>query len=146
TGKAEVSGDTADIGVTYHWGLPGGREWSYPARIAMIRTDAGWGVRWISTDIHPDLGANQRLSLRTMGAPRATVNESDGSEVMVNGTVVGINFDAQAAAASGSVADSVTQLVSVLKPFDPSLSAQKIAEESTAGGGSYPITRLSQRD
>ncbi|RPA12563.1 penicillin-binding transpeptidase domain-containing protein [Gordonia sp. OPL2] len=147
TGKAAVSGDTADIDVTYHWDLPRGREWSYPARVKMIRSSgSGWTVRWTSTDIHPDLGANQRLSLRILGAPRATVNEADGSEVMVNGTVVGINFDAAAAAASGSVADSVTRLVSVLRPFDPTLSAQKIAEESTAAQTPYPITRLSQRD
>lgn len=147
TGVARVSGDTADIDVTYKWGLPHGRTWSYPARVKLARTDgAGWEVRWTSTDIHPELGAHQRLSLRTTAPPRATVNEADGSQVMVNGTVIGINFDAKAAAVSGSVADSVTQLVAVLKPFEPSLSAQRIAEGATATDGPYPITRLSQRD
>lgn len=146
TGKARVTGDIADIDVTYHWDLPSDREWSYPARVKLARSDAGWSVRWTSTDIHPDLGANQRLSLRLLQAPRATVNESDGSEVMVNGTVIGINFDAAEAAANGSVADSVTRLVSALRPYAPSLSAQKIAEESTASGEPYPITRLSERD
>ena len=65
-----------------------GREWSYPATVKMGRSDSGWSVRWTSTDVHPDLGANQRLSMRIVEAPRATVNESDGSEVMVNGTVI----------------------------------------------------------
>ncbi|MGV9859482.1 penicillin-binding transpeptidase domain-containing protein [Gordonia sp. NPDC003425] len=146
TGKADITGDTADIDVTYHWELPRGREWTYPATVKMGRSDAGWTVRWTSTDIHPDLGANQRLSMRIVEAPRATVNEADGSEVMANGSVVGINFDAQKAAAGGSVADSVTRLVSVLRPFEPSLDAQKIAEESTATDGEYPITRLSHAD
>lgn len=146
TGRARVNGDTADIDVTYRWGLPRGREWSYPARVKMIRSDtSGWTVRWTSTDIHPELGANQRLSLRIVEAPRAAVNESDGSEVMTNGSVVGINFDAKQAAAGGSVADSVTRLVTALRGIDPSLSAQTIAEEATATDGQYPITRLSQQ-
>lgn len=147
TGKARVTGDTADIDVTYKWGLASGRQWTYPAHVKLTRSDGNrWTVRWMSTDIHPDLGANQRLSFRTVSAPRATVNEADGSDVMVNGTVVGINFDARQAAAGGSVADSATRLVAVLHPFDPTLSAQKIAEDSTATSGQYPILRLSQQD
>ncbi|MFW0796339.1 penicillin-binding transpeptidase domain-containing protein [Gordonia sp. CPCC 205515] len=146
TGRARVNGDTADVDVTYRWELPRGRQWSYPATVKMTRSDAaGWTVRWTSTDIHPELGANQRLSLRTVEAPRATVNESDGSRVMTNGTVVGINFDAKQAAASGSVADSVTRLVSALHGVDPTLSAQKIAEDATATDGQYPITRMSHQ-
>ncbi|MFW0784679.1 penicillin-binding transpeptidase domain-containing protein [Gordonia sp. CPCC 206044] len=146
TGKARVTGDTAEIDVDYTWGLPRGRAWEYPAKVRMTRSDTGWSVRWTSTDIHPDLGANQRLSLRFVEAPRATVNESDGSEVMVDGSVIGINFDARKAVESGgSVADSVTQLVSVLRPYAGALDPQKIAEESTASGEVYPITRLPQQ-
>ncbi|GAC68968.1 putative penicillin-binding protein [Gordonia soli NBRC 108243] len=146
TGRARVTGDTAEIDVIYKWGLPRDREWSYPATIRLGRSDTGWAVRWTTTDIHPDLGANQRLSLRSLAAPRATVNESDGSEVMVNGSVIGINFDARKAAESGSVADSVTRLVDVLRRYDPKLSAQAIAEGATATDSPYPITRISERD
>ncbi|GAB89338.1 penicillin-binding transpeptidase domain-containing protein [Gordonia rhizosphera] len=146
TGKVQVTGDTADIEVAYHWGLPQERVWDYPAHVKLARSDKGWSVRWTSTDIHPDLGANQRLSFRTVQAPRATVNESDGSKVLVNGSMIGINFDARQAAENGSVVDSVTRLVSVLRPFAPGLDAQKIAEESTANDQQYPITRLSERD
>ncbi|MGW5521577.1 penicillin-binding transpeptidase domain-containing protein [Gordonia sp. NPDC003950] len=147
TGRADVTQDTADIDVAYTWRLADAREWRYDATIKAVRSDSrGWQVRWTSTDIHPNLGADQRLVLRTTAAPRATVNEADGSEVMVNGTVVGINFDAKAAAAQGSVGDSVTRLVDVLAPVDPTLNAQKIAEESTADDGQYPITRLSTAD
>ncbi|MFT4042061.1 MAG: penicillin-binding transpeptidase domain-containing protein [Gordonia sp. (in: high G+C Gram-positive bacteria)] len=146
TGKADIHGDTADIDVTYRWKLPRGRQWSYLATVRMGRSDSGWAVRWVSTDIHPDLGANQQLSLRIVEAPRATVNEADGSEVMRNGTVVGLNFDAKKAAASGSVVDSVTRLAAALHRIAPTLDVQKIAEESTASDGQYPITRLSHAD
>lgn len=147
TAKASIEQDTADIDVTYSWRLPNGVGWSYPATIKAVRSDSrGWQVRWTSTDIHPNLGVDQRLSLRTTEAPRATVNEADGSEVMVNGTVIGINFDAKAAAQEGSVGDSVTRLVDALRPLVPDLNAQKIAEESTSANGLYPITRMSEAD
>lgn len=146
-GKVAVTGDTAEISVNYRWKLPRGREWDYPATVRLIRSDAGgWEVRWASTAIHPGLGVNQRLSLNIVEAPRATVNEADGSEVMTNGSVVGVNFDAKQAAERGSVVDSVTALVNVLAPFAPGLDAQKIAEESTASGSQYPIARLSHQD
>ncbi|GAA1480455.1 hypothetical protein GCM10009624_08950 [Gordonia sinesedis] len=42
TGAADISGDTADIDVTYRWQLPRGREWSYPATVKATRsTPAG---------------------------------------------------------------------------------------------------------
>lgn len=146
TGAADITGDTADIDVTYTWQLPRGREWTYPGSVKVTRSDSGWGVRWVSTDIHPDLGANQRLSLRITEPPRAAVNEADGSQVMTSGTVIGVNFDAKAAAAQGSVADSATRLVAALSASQPGLDAQRIAEESTASDGPYPITRLSSGD
>ena len=148
TGKADPQQDTADVEVTYTWKLPREREWTYTGTVHAVRSDSkGWQVRWTTTDIHPRLGADQSLTLRLTDAPRATVNEADGSEVMVNGTVVGIGFDAtQATSSGGSVADSVTCLVDVLRPFNPKLNAQQIAEESTATQGTYPIARLSTAD
>ncbi|QTI66827.1 penicillin-binding transpeptidase domain-containing protein [Gordonia polyisoprenivorans] len=148
TGKASIDQDTADIDVNYSWQLGHGRQWGYAGTVKAIRSDAsGWQVRWTTTDIHPNLGGDQRLSLRITEAPRATVNEADGSEVMDNGTVIGINFDAKAAMAAGTpVGDAVTQLVSVLAPFAPNLDPQRIAEESTSSGRQYPITRLSEAD
>ena len=94
-GRVRLDRDIADVDVTYTWKLPGRREWSYPATLTMGRSDTGWAVRWASTDIHPELGADQRLSLATFAPPRAAVNESDGSEVMGTGTVVAISFDAK---------------------------------------------------
>ncbi|MBD0861273.1 penicillin-binding transpeptidase domain-containing protein [Gordonia sp. zg691] len=142
-GRVRVTGDTAEVEVAYTWALPRGRHWDYDATLRMGRSDEGWAVRWASTNIHPKLGADQRLSLQIVEAPRATVNESDGSEVMVNGTVVGVNFDPTAAAEQGaSIAESVTGAVAVLRRFNPSLDEQAITEEVTASGQQYPLARL----
>ncbi|WP_439032660.1 penicillin-binding transpeptidase domain-containing protein [Gordonia terrae] len=143
-GRVRVTGDTAEVEVGYTWALPRGRTWNYDATLRMGRSDSGWAVRWSSTNIHPKLGADQRLSLQIIEAPRATVNESDGSEVMVNGSVVGVNFDPTAATEQGaSVAESVTAAVAVLRRFTPSLDEQAIAEQVTASGQQYPLARLS---
>ncbi|GAC53331.1 penicillin-binding transpeptidase domain-containing protein [Gordonia amicalis] len=143
-GRVRVTGDTAEVQVGYTWTLPRGRDWSYDATLRMGRSDAGWAVRWASTAIHPKLGADQRLSLQIIEAPRATVNEADGSEVMVNGTVVGVNFDAGEATEQGaSVATSVTSAVGVLRRLNPDLDEQLITEQVTSSRRQYPLARLS---
>ncbi|NMN99789.1 penicillin-binding transpeptidase domain-containing protein [Gordonia sp. TBRC 11910] len=146
-GRTRINADTANVDVDYRWKLPRGREWAYTASVVAARTDGGWGVRWTSTDIHPDLGANQKLVFQVTEAPHATINEADGSTVMTNGTMVGISFDAKAATdAGGNVVDSVTRLVSAVSPLRPDLSAQAVIEQSTASDTPYPIARLSNSD
>ncbi|MBY4572183.1 penicillin-binding protein [Gordonia paraffinivorans] len=142
-GRVRVTGDTAEVQVAYTWTLPRGREWSYDTALRMGRGDQGWAVLWASTAVHPKLGADQRLSLQIIEAPRATVNESDGSEVMVNGTVVGVNFDPVEAAEQGaSIPDSVTSAVAVLRGFNPDLDEQAITEQVTSNRRQYPLARM----
>ncbi|WP_040525122.1 penicillin-binding transpeptidase domain-containing protein [Gordonia effusa] len=146
-GKTQINADTANVEVVYTWKLPRGREWTYKASVVAGRTDGGWGVRWTSTDIHPDLGANQKLVFQVTEAPRAAVNEADGSTVMTNGTMVGVSFDAKAATdAGGNVVDSVTRLIAAIGRYNPTLSAQSVIERSTASDDPYPIARLTNAD
>ncbi|AVM00409.1 penicillin-binding protein [Gordonia iterans] len=142
TGRARVERDIAEVEVTYTWTLPGGREWSYPATLTMGRSDAGWAVRWTSTNVHPELGADQRLQLDTFAPPRAAVNEADGSEVMGDATITALSFDARAAAEQGSVVDSATRVVEVLGPVFPGLTVQSLAERGTASAEPLPLGRL----
>ncbi|WP_344783054.1 penicillin-binding transpeptidase domain-containing protein [Gordonia caeni] len=142
TGRVRMDHDIADVDVTYTWTLPNDREWRYPATLTMGRSDAGWAVRWSSTNVHPELGADQRLSLSTFAPPRAAVNESDGSEVMGDGTITSISFDAADAAEHGSVVDSAERLVAVLGPQIPGLTVQGLAEKATASAEPLPIGRI----
>lgn len=145
-GRVDIVQDVAQVPVTYTWDLGSGRTWRYTATIALGRSDMGWAVRWKSSAIHPKLGADQRLSLSQTDPPRAAVNESDGSEVMVDGTVVAVSFDAAQASASGSVVDSVHRMIAVLGPLVPGLNAQVIAERATAQDDPLPIGRLQPED
>ncbi|WP_448223340.1 penicillin-binding transpeptidase domain-containing protein [Gordonia iterans] len=146
TGRARVERDIAEVDVTYTWTLPGKREWSYPATLIMGRSDAGWAVRWASTNVHPELGADQRLQLDTFAPPRAAVNEADGSEVMGDATVTALSFDARAAAEQGAVVDSATRIAEVLGPVFPGLTAQSLAERGTASSAPLPLGRLPGAD
>ena len=146
TGRVRIDRDIAEADVTYTWQLPGKREWTYPATLTLGRSDRGWAVRWSSTDVHPMLGADQRLSLATFAPPRAAVNEADGSEVMGDGTVVAISFDGKAAAAAGAALDSATRLVAVLGPRFPGLSVNELAEQSTASDTPTPIGTMPQAE
>ena len=141
-GRSRVDADTATVDVRWSWALPRGQTWSYDGRLDMARGDRGWRVRWTSTDLHPDLGATQRMSLQTIQAPVGSVNESDGSSVLVPGSVFRVGLNAQEAAQTGSAADSASQLADVLRRFDPTLDPQAIAEESTATSGVYAVETL----
>ncbi|ALG84548.1 penicillin-binding transpeptidase domain-containing protein [Gordonia phthalatica] len=145
-GRVDINGDVATVPVSYTWDLGRGRIWKYTATVALGRSDTGWSIRWKSSVVHPKLGTDQQLSLDQTDPPRAAVNESDGSEVMVDGTVVAVSFDASKAAESGTVSDSVQRLVQVLSPLIPGLNAQVIAEKSTAQDDPLPIGRIAQAD
>lgn len=142
TGRLRLNHDIADVDVTYTWKLPGGREWSYPATLTMGRSDTGWALRWTSANVHPDLGADQRLSLATFAPPRGAVNESDGSEVMGDGTVVALSFDAKQVADRADVIDSASRIVAILGPRMPGVTAQGLAENATASSDPIPLTRM----
>ncbi|WP_026917673.1 penicillin-binding transpeptidase domain-containing protein [Gordonia shandongensis] len=145
-GRIRIDGDVADVDVDYRWTLPGRRTWTADATLTLVRDDDGWTVRWASTALHPRLGADQHLTFTLTTPPRAAVNESDGSEVMVNGVVVGIAFDGAEAARSGDVFGAARQLVDTLRPLVPGLDPQIIAEQSTAQTEPMSIGRISEDD
>jgi cell division protein FtsI/penicillin-binding protein 2 len=144
-GQVKITGDTATVTADYTWELQGGQSWQYRATLQMARSDAGWQVRWVPSNVHPKLGGNQTMRLQTLDAQRAAVRESDGTNVLVPGTVYEVRFDAAVAADSGAVVPTATTLANVLGRFAP-MSAQAIAEQATGLGGQYSVITLSQRD
>ncbi|MEV0946294.1 penicillin-binding transpeptidase domain-containing protein [Rhodococcus sp. NPDC049939] len=143
TTDVRVSGDTATVGYTYEWHLPKDRVWTYSGELQMGRRDGTWAVRWSSTNVHPRLGDRQTMSLRSIAAPRARVNEQSGSDVLVPGVVHRVEFDARE---SGNVIRSAQLLASALATFDNTLTAQSLVESATAVKGKYPVIRLRPED
>ncbi|CCQ16850.1 putative penicillin-binding protein [Rhodococcus sp. AW25M09] len=143
TTSVQVDGDTATVGYTYRWQLPKDRVWTYDGQLNMGRTEGEWVVRWSASDIHPELGDTQTMSLRSTAAPRARVNERSGTDVLVPGVVHRIKFDA---ADANNVVVSATALSSLLTPFDASITAQSIVESATSVDGDYPVALLRDSD
>lgn len=144
TGTEKISGDTGTVDYTYEWHLPKNRVWKYTGTLQMGRRDGRWSVRWAASDIHPTLGDNQSMALRTTAAPKARVNERAGGDVLAPGVLHAVMFDTdEAAAQTVSAAD---QLAAILTRFDGAITGQSIVESATATKGKYRAMLLRQDD
>ncbi|MEU4597065.1 penicillin-binding transpeptidase domain-containing protein [Nocardia sp. NPDC023988] len=142
TGDARVQGDTATVDYTYEWTLPNGRRWTYSGELQMGRSDGRWLVRWTSTDIHPKLGDTQSLELRTQPAPRARVNESAGSDVLVPGKVSRVRFTVADAPDPERVAGALAGALSRIDPV--AYTPQAILSAARKADGAYTVVLLSE--
>lgn len=149
TDEVRVHGDTATVGYTYEWHLPKDRVWTYSGELNMGRKNGDWTVRWGGTNLHPQLGDRQTMVLRSQAAPRARVHEHAGSDVLVPGVVHRVRLHAHEngdRSRTRDVAAAAQALVAVLRPIDPALTAQSIAESATAVTGDYLVATLREDD
>ncbi|WP_435653789.1 NTF2-like N-terminal transpeptidase domain-containing protein, partial [Corynebacterium stationis] len=72
----------ATANYTITWDLPRDRELSYDTSMVLTKANEEWTGRWQPSLVHPQLGANQHLELRSIPAERASVISSDGVELM----------------------------------------------------------------
>ncbi|MDG3013956.1 penicillin-binding transpeptidase domain-containing protein [Speluncibacter jeojiensis] len=142
-GAVRANGDTATVGYTYEWHLPKDRIWTYSGDLQMGRKGGRWGLRWTSTDLHPNLGATQTMALRVSDPPRAPVLGRDGVPVLVPGTAVQVLLDARNA---GNLPSTATTLAGALSRFDPTLTPQALAESASAHQGAYAVITLTPDD
>ncbi|MFC6012789.1 penicillin-binding transpeptidase domain-containing protein [Nocardia lasii] len=142
TGDARVRGDTATVDYTYQWTLPKGRQWTYSGELQMGRSDGRWLVRWTSSDIHPQLGDTQTMELRTRPAPRARVNESAGSDVLVPGKVSRVKFTVADAPDPTRVAGALAAALSRIDPV--AYTPQTILTAARRTGGAHTVILLNE--
>lgn len=107
-------GERADGRYTLSWNLGDGRTWRYEAQAELRSTDDGWKVHFAPTVVHPDLGAQQNLSLVTDAPAPAPVLDRSGSALLKTDTVVGVTLDRKAAGGrldevAGTLADAVSR-------------------------------------
>ncbi|QNH96163.1 penicillin-binding transpeptidase domain-containing protein [Corynebacterium anserum] len=80
-----TDGTVATANYTMNWDLPNDRHFEYDARMTLTKSNGHWTVRWVPTVMHPDLGANQHLELRSVKAEIANVVGSDGAVLLEPG-------------------------------------------------------------
>lgn len=141
-GTVRTDGAVATADYAYEWHLSEGWVWKYTGTLSLARTAGDWQVRWGPSAVHPGLGGDQTMSLRTIAAPRAPVIGNDGAPVLVPGISVQVLVNAtEAGHALGSTA---TALEHLLAEADPTVTAQSIAEYASSLSGNYAVTRLTE--
>lgn len=136
--------DTGSVNYRYTWRLPKDRVWSYDGQLNMVRNEGHWEVRWTATGLHPKLGENQTLELRADPAPRASVNESGGTSVLVPGSLY--RYELDAARAGGDLMATAHAVVDALRPYDDTLDAQRLAEQASSANGPMNLITLRKSD
>ncbi|CAM5694449.1 penicillin-binding transpeptidase domain-containing protein [Mycolicibacterium aubagnense] len=136
--------DTGKITYRYTWHLPKDRTWSYTGQLNMIRQDNRWQVRWGSTDLHPNLGEHQSFQLRADQPVRASVNELGGSNVLVPG--YHYNYALNARSAAGDLMRTSRVVADVLRQFDNTMDAQRLAEQASSSTGPLNLITLRRED
>ena len=136
--------DTGSIAYRYTWHLPKKRVWTYDGQLNMVRDEGRWEVRWSTTDLHPNLGENQRFALRADAPPRASVNERGGADVLRPGYLYHYALDAKAA--GSDLMATATAVADALRPFDPTMDAQRLAETASSSVRPIDLITLRQSD
>lgn len=142
--SAKYAEDTGTVTYRYTWHLPKDRTWTYDGQLNMVREEGSWEVRWSTTGLHPSLGENQTLALRADAPRRASVNERGGTDVLVPGYRYNYALDARAAA--GELMSTARAIVDALRPFDPTLDAQRLAEQASSSTRPMSLITLRQAD
>lgn len=136
--------DTGSVKYRYTWHLPKNRTWSYDGQLNMIRDEGRWEVRWSAAGLHPKLGQHQTFALRSDPPRRASVNEHGGTDVLVPGYRYGYALDARAA--GGELMPTATAVADALRPFDPALNGQRLAEQASSSPRPMSLVTLNQAD
>lgn len=141
---AKYTEDIGSVNYRYTWHLPKGRTWSYDGLLNMVRDEGQWEVRWAATGLHPKLGENQTLQLRSDAPRRASVNELGGSDVLVPGNLYHYQLDA--AQAGRALMTTSRTVADALRPFDNTLDPQQLAEEASSTPGALSLITLNKDD
>jgi hypothetical protein len=136
--------DTGSVKYRYTWHLPKNRTWTYDGQLNMIRDEGRWEVRWSAAGLHPNLGQHQKFALRSDPPRRASVNEHGGTDVLVPGYRYGYALDARAA--GGELMPTATAVADALRPFDPALNGQRLAEQASSSPRPMSLVTLNQAD
>ncbi|GAA1240174.1 penicillin-binding transpeptidase domain-containing protein [Prauserella halophila] len=141
-----AGGESADGRYSLAWTLGDGRTWRYDAQAELRSTDDGWKVHFAPTVVHPDLGAQQSLSLVTDTPAPAPVLDRDGAALLKTDTVIGVMLDRKAA---GDRLDEVAgTLAGAVSQFDDRITARSILDgvRDTEDGQGYLVVSLRSAD
>jgi cell division protein FtsI/penicillin-binding protein 2 len=93
-GAPTVDGDRATVPYQANWTLRGvGDPWRYSGQLSLVRQDKTWRVHWEPSDLHPQLGADQKLAVQRDLPPRAPLQAANGAPLFALTDVVTIGVE-----------------------------------------------------
>ncbi|MEJ7650885.1 MAG: penicillin-binding transpeptidase domain-containing protein [Nakamurella sp.] len=147
TGALDWDGEatTATVAMTYRWTLPDVGPWQYSTEWTLKRRGAGpgahWFIAWDPAVIHPQLGAQQSIVVRTVEASDGVVVDRNDRQLVTAQRVYAVQAAPRKISDPAGVA---TALVKLLRKYDPTLTAagivQGIADADPTIG--YTVTNL----
>lgn len=142
-----IQDSIATATYTMHWKLPRERELQYDATMTLNKVNDQWLIRWQPTALHPKLGANQHLELQAINAQRASVVSSDGSDILVPGSVERVLVDTRKVTNASNTARAVVSALNAAKTTDQTVStidAPDLAKKLQESSGRYSVTTVSK--
>ncbi|WP_154674088.1 penicillin-binding transpeptidase domain-containing protein [Nakamurella lactea] len=138
---------TAEIPVSYSWQLPDAGIWTYDAtwnwRLIGSGEKARWSLDWSPTVLHPELGAQQTLAVRTTDADPGTLVDRNNRQILSPVTVYAVQANRTKITDPTATAN---RLVSMLKKFDPTLQAAAIVDGIKKSDASIGYTVINLRE
>ncbi|RNE49399.1 penicillin-binding transpeptidase domain-containing protein [Corynebacterium alimapuense] len=148
-GESTVRENIATVDYTLDWQLPRDRSLTYDSSMTLTQVDEQWTVRWQPTLLHPGLGANQHLELRSVPATKASVISSDGAEILQPGVSYRVLIDRDAIEDVRPVAASVAAAINAAHDRDETIAtvdAAELAEQLDRVEGTYSVAMVNSTE
>jgi cell division protein FtsI/penicillin-binding protein 2 len=94
--KPKVTGEVASSSVKLDWTLPSGAPWSYKSTVRLTERDSdGWRVIWEPTIVNSEMTTGDKLRLRRVQTPRASILDDKGQPIVQPRPVVTVGVSPQ---------------------------------------------------
>ena len=137
----------ATANYSMNWKLPRGRELNYDGQMTLTQSGENWQVRWQPSVLHPRLGANQHLELRSITPKEASVVSADGVELLRPGVAYRLLVDKDAIGSVPDTAFKISQALAAGHEADravPLRDAGELTNELEGAGGVYSAAMIPQ--
>ncbi|MCQ9351621.1 penicillin-binding transpeptidase domain-containing protein [Corynebacterium sp. 153RC1] len=130
------------------WDLPRERSFAYQAQMTLNRINGEWLIRWQPSALHPKLGANQHMELRSVPAAKASVVSSDGAEILSPGTVTRVLVDTEKMVDPRQLATQLAGAINAARADREgvtAIDAAQLADNLEQAQGRYSVATVDQQ-